>query len=375
MSVKQMPSGEWYYRFQIGMRTFRKQGFRVRAEAEAAETLKKAELVRRRASGQSLNDDLKLCDAADAFFDEYVVPSTRCWKEYRAHIRTMKEFFQKKRIRDITPRDVDAFRIYVAKTIKWKGWRPITQHTVNHYHAHLKAIINWARKRRMYSGENPAWGVPMARVEKARVRFLLPDEEKRLTPVVAKNTRLWPFYLIALHTGMRIGEICNILVQDVIRHPDPMIFIPHAKSKRSRYVPLSGPVLDVVANRLIGKAPGNRLLDVVEPRTVSEWFNDACAEAQVKNFTFHCLRHSFASYLLSRGVPIYKVSKMLGHSGVGVTEQHYGHMDRSVLADEIKHVEGIVTLPQVPGGDSGVFCRSAVKQAVNKEILPIAKAV
>ena len=51
--------------------------------------------------------------------------------------------------------------------------------------------------------------------------------------------------------------------------------------------------------------------------------------------------------MLSRGVPIYKVSKILEHSSVVVTEQHYGHLDRSVLTEEIKHIEGIVTLPKL----------------------------
>src|SRR3989344_2560226 len=89
------------------------------------------------------------------------------------------------------------------------------------------------------------------------------------------------------------------------------------------------------------------ILDCVNAVTVSEWFKDCCEQAQVMDFTFHCLRHTFASYMLSRGVPIYKVSKILGHSGVVVTEQHYGHLDRSVLTEEIKHIEGVMTLPKV----------------------------
>ena len=53
--------------------------------------------------------------------------------------------------------------------------------------------------------------------------------------------------------------------------------------------------------------------------------------------------------MLGQGVPIYKVSKIMGHSTVLVTEQHYGHLDRSVLTEEIKHIEGIVTLPKLAG--------------------------
>ena len=234
MSVKQLPNGEWFYRFNLKKQAFRKQGFRTRQEAEAAETIKKSEVLRRHSTSNDYNDNLKLSDAADVFFEEYARPFKRTWKCDRARIGVIKEFFAQRRIRDISPRDVDSFRAYVAKNVDgMKG--KVTLHTVNHYHAILKAIINWAKKKRMYFGDNPAWGVPMAKVERARVRFLTPDEEKRLTPIVAGNARLWPYYVLALHTGMRIGEIVRIRVCDVIRYPEPMIFIPHSKSRRSRY--------------------------------------------------------------------------------------------------------------------------------------------
>ena len=90
------------------------------------------------------------------------------------------------------------------------------------------------------------------------------------------------------------------------------------------------------------------ILDCVTKITVSEWFKECCEQAQVMDFTFHCLRHTFASHMLSRGAPIYKVAKFLGHSSVVVTEQHYGHLDRSVLTEELRHIEGIVTLPKMP---------------------------
>ena len=348
MSVKQLPNGEWFYRFNLKKQAYRIQGFRTKAEAESAETIKKSEILRRPATSQGYNDNLKLCDAADVFFEEYARPFKKSWKCDRARIKIIKEFFGQRRIKDLTPRDVDAFRAYVAKNMDgMKG--KVTLHTVNHYHAILKAIVNWAKKKRMYFGDNPAWGVPMAKVERAKVRFLTPDQEMRLTPIVARNARLWPYYVLALHTGMRIGEIVRIRVCDVVRYPEPMIFIPHSKSRRSRYVPLSESAQEVVAARIQGNNPEALILDCVNGETVNEWFKDCCKEAQVMDFTFHCLRHSFAGFMLSRGVPIYKVSKILGHSSVVVTEQHYGHLDRSVLTEEIKHIEGIVTLPKLSG--------------------------
>ena len=367
MSVRQLPSGEWYYRFNFQKRTYRKQGFRNRTEAETAETLKKSELIHRHKTGETLNDDLRLTDAADVFFEEYSVPHKRTWKMDRTHIATIKEFFGNKRIRDISPRDVEAFRRWIHKTGYGLKQPKRTLHTVNHYHATLKAIINWAKKKRMYSGDNPAWGVEMAKVEKAKVRYLSDDEEKRLTPVVARNSRLWPYYVIGLYTGMRLGEISAIRVKDVMRYPSPMIFIPNSKTRRSRHVPLHGLAVQVVADRLIGKDPESRLLDAVHKTTASDWFSEACREAQVADFTFHCLRHTFAAYMLSRGVPIYKVSKILGHSTIVTTEQHYGHLDRTELSREIGNIEGVLSLPGVfdLSGSRAIQTEQVVNGVVN----------
>ncbi|HOW26933.1 MAG TPA: site-specific integrase [Elusimicrobiota bacterium] len=361
MTVKQLPEKTWFFRFQCGKQEYREQGFRTRLEAERAEAREKSELLRLESAGQGYNRNLKLHEVADLFFEERSLGQKKTWKSDRARLTTIKTYFGERRIREISPRDVESFRRYVLKTAHGRDGSQVSLHTVNHYHALLKAVINWAKKKRLYGGENPAWGVEMAKVEKARVRFLLPEEEKRLTPVVAKNTRLWPYYVIALHTGMRLGEICAIRAKDVMLHPEPMLFVPHTKSKCSRYVPLSETAAQILVERSKKALPEMRLLEPVNQDTVSSsWFKDACEEAQIQdNFTFHCLRHTFAAHMLGRGVPIYKVSKIMGHSGVGVTEQHYGHLDRSTLSQEIHHVNGVISLPSVL--ESSVVVNPVVK--------------
>lgn len=344
MSVNQLKNGRWYYRFQYAKRGYLRS-FRTRKEAEEAEVAKKAAVL----AGHGSNDDqLRLKILVDMFYKEYVLPYKRSWKGDRAQVKVIKAYFGDKRVRDITSRDVEAFLRAVPEMVKGRGSKgKASLSTVNRYHASIKSIINWGKKRRLYMGDNPAWGLAMKKVEKARVRFLSPDEERRLTPIVAKDSRLWPFYVMGLHTGMRVSEICAITVKDVIRHPHPMVFVAHSKAKRSRYVPLSETAARVLVERSLGKDSETRVLDQVNRETVSGWFKDACDEAQVKDFTFHCLRHTFTAYMLSKGVPIYKVSKMLGHSTVLTTEAHYGHLDRSVLCEEIHHINTIISTPRL----------------------------
>jgi len=363
MSVRQLPEGGWAYRFQVGRRLYRKQTFPTRAEAQKAEALKKADAIRISTSNPEYDDKLKLAEAAERYYEDYSRPYKKNWRTVRSRVRIIKTFFGDRRIRDLNPRDVEAFRRYVRRTVRGVRQPEVALTTVNHYHAALKAIINWAKRQRMYYGENPAWGVEMAKVERARVRFLYPQEEKQLTPVVAKEGRLWPYYVMALHTGMRLGEVCAIRVKDYIPYPEPMIFVPHSKSNRSRHVPLSEQAAELVRGRIKDKKPDASLLGGWSSVAVAKWFMDACKEAEVNDFTFHCLRHTFTGHMLGRGVPIYKVSKMLGHSSVVVTEQHYGHMDRSTLSQEIHHIGDIISMSPVT--ERAVEVPSEGKQVVN----------
>ena len=54
-------------------------------------------------------------------------------------------------------------------------------------------------------------------------------------------------------------------------------------------------------------------------------FKKAAEDADVENFTFHCLRHTFATRLAQAGVDIYTISKLLGHKDISTTARHYAH--------------------------------------------------
>jgi len=236
----------------------------------------------------------------------------------------------------VTPEDIEAFLEHAQST------NGLSQHTRNHYLSLVRSIYNRLKKWRLYRGDNPAEYLEMKKVPRARVRFLYPAEEKHLTPVVFQNSIVWPYYVTALHTGMRIGEIARMKVED-IAFPTQSIFVPTSKSSRSRYVPLSEQLAPFLARCIAGKKPDDYALAGVTASYVSRLFAGLCEQAGVVNLKFHDLRHTFASRLLSRGVPIYKVSKILGHSSVVVTEQHYGHLSLADMRVAISRIEGVVT--------------------------------
>jgi integrase len=248
----------------------------------------------------------------------------------------LTQYFRSKRMNQVTPEDLEAFLDHEQST------HGLSHHTRNHYLSLVKSIYNRLRKWRMYRGDNPAEYIEMKKIPRARVRFLYPAEEKQLTPVVLQDSIVWPHYVTALHTGMRIGEIVRMKVED-IAFATQTIFVPTSKSSRSRYVPLSEELASFLTECTVGKNPSDYALAGVTASYVSRRFGWLCEQAGVVNLKFHDLRHTFASRLLSRGVPIYKVSKILGHSSVVVTEQHYGHLSLADMSVAISRIEGVVT--------------------------------
>ena len=84
-----------------------------------------------------------------------------------------------------------------------------------------------------------------------------------------------------------------------------------------------------------------------------------CAASQVDRVTFHELRHTHASGLVNRGVPLAFVAEQLGHSDIRMVQKHYGHLAPSAKAEAIR------TLAPVLGiGGLGVVQPLEIKMPV-----------
>ena len=71
----------------------------------------------------------------------------------------------------------------------------------------------------------------------------------------------------------------------------------------------------------------------------SKRFKSACIKAGIdKSIHFHSLRHSFASNLAQKGVSIYKIKELLGHSSISTTEI-YSHLNLDSLREAIKTLD------------------------------------
>jgi integrase len=180
---------------------------------------------------------------------------------------------------------------------------------------------------------NPAKLLKHKRENDGRVRFLnqfSPDEETRLREAVTvKYPDHMPELDIALNTGMRRSEQYLRIDWNCVDFFRRDLYIPQSKNGSSRHIPLNTHAVSAFQEmfaRTKGKGPifaakrgGERLLG---PR---HWFEEAVETAKLVGFTWHDLRHTFASRLVMAGVDLRTVAELLGHKKIQMT-MRYAHL-------------------------------------------------
>ena len=73
----------------------------------------------------------------------------------------------------------------------------------------------------------------------------------------------------------------------------------------------------------------NQLGEFIKPSYVSNRFNEILKKYGLRHIRFHDLRHTFASILIGKDVPLINVSNFLGHSDISTTANIYAHLDKA----------------------------------------------
>ena len=87
------------------------------------------------------------------------------------------------------------------------------------------------------------------------------------------------------------------------------------------------------------------------PQRLREVLAEGSTRAKIPSITPHVLRHTFGTRWLQAGGDIYKLSKILGHSSVAVTEAHYAHL----LKEDLVAASHQFRIPVAPRGEGNVL--------------------
>jgi integrase len=240
-------------------------------------------------------------------------------------------------------RDADGRPVMKAKR------KPLAPATVNRYQAALSAVLTWAQRRRMTPKDwhNPCRTLGLRPEHNEIVRFL--SDVERIKLLNACRASKWPMLyvlvLMALTTGARRGEL-EALTWGDIDLGRAEASIAQTKNNDRKVLPLVPAVVEELKRLQPAKAKASEI--VFKSRRRSELpfnFDPAWDKAKrasgVRNFRFHDLRHSCASYLAQSGAPLLQIAEVLGHRQLSVTRR-YSHLTTSHKAELVGRVLGSI---------------------------------
>lgn len=194
----------------------------------------------------------------------------------------------------------------------------------------MRRMFNVARREWKWLKDNPVADLSFAIGNKnARDRWLTPEEEKKLLDCATNPSWLRNLLMVALHTGMRRGEILNLKWQDVDL-TRKLITIHKSKNGEKRSLPMSRTLYSILSEVKLRDISGRMFPIAV--RSLRAAFGKTLDKAGIKDFHFHDLRHTFATRLVQNGVDLYKVKELLGHKSLTMTMRYAHHCPESLRA-------------------------------------------
>jgi integrase len=220
--------------------------------------------------------------------------------------------------------------------------------SIQYVFATFRAIWNHARNNGFVQVQSPTKGVALPKVNNERKRYLTRTEaDSLLAELAERSPQTHDIALLSLHTGMRFSEVTG-LTWGCVDLGKGRIDILNAKGEKDRSLPMTAMVQELFAS--MGTGAPNEL--VFKSRVggqigkISKSFDLAVEKLGLNKdvddpkqiFSFHCLRHTCASWLIEAGTDLYVVQKTLGHSTPVVT-QRYSHVADAAIANAFRAME------------------------------------
>ena len=280
-------------------------------------------------------DDL-LQDYRDYLHDQD--KSEQTIKAYMTDLRSFSRWFHQiigeaLNLEKITPMEIIDYR---NAMLDW-GKKPST---INRSLISISSFCQWAQQNDIIPN-NPAEGIRSVAEEPLAPRALERKEQLALLRAVRKSDNLRDLAIITmlLHTGMRVGELCNLRVSDIrISTNSNMITVREGKGTKRRNIPLNSTVISILKDYLkslsnnehvtliTGANPekdrflfyGQKRMPLTD-RGVRHIIQKYAYIAKIEQLSPHVFRHTCAKNLIDAGQSIDRVAKILGHSNVNTT--------------------------------------------------------
>src|ERR1044072_70083 len=290
-------------------------------------------------------------ELAEFYLDNYLVEAEyangikvsglRALATPKMQLKTLRQFFGRKKLRDLTYTDIRNFRESRLRTptrLKLdEDGNPVGQRSVasvNRELALLRRMLNVACRELRWIQRNPFQdGKPLISnaVERKRERILSREEEQKLLDqCTGRRKHLRAFIVCAIDTGCRKGELLKMRWRDVdLESRELSIPMMNTKSARARSVPISSRMV-VELEKLWRESDHNPEGLVFGVKDVKRSFDSARSDAGVSDVGVHDLRHSYASRLAKSHMPVAEIARTLGHATLEMSYR-YINSDKETL--------------------------------------------
>ena len=247
--------------------------------------------------------------------------------------------FAKKRLSYFLDYDMNEFIDSLEKNLSNKTVRDIV--------LVLKSILKFAERK--YNTNFKLDLITMPSSEKTELQVFNEKEIKKLEKICIKSEDIRDIgILIAIYTGMRIGEICALKWEHIdlnkklinvkqtlqrvyVEKKKTKVIITPPKTKTSeRKIPIPQVLYDELKRQSVNYSKQAYVTTgledkYIEPRSFQYVYKKALETCEVKYRNFHCLRHTFATRCIRVGMDIKSLSEVLGHADVNITLNRYVH--------------------------------------------------
>jgi integrase len=340
----------WWVDFRVNHARHRiRSPENTRAGAQAYEASLRQRLARGESIAASSNTPRKCTfeQFAWQWFKDYVVPnnkpSEQAGKRWILNA-SLIPFFGPLTIEEIGAHEIERYK---AKQMQ----RGLSSKTIRNHLTVLNRCLATAYEWLELEGSHPKIKWPKCTVPE--IDYLSPEECELL--LCNASGIISEMLLVALRTGMRQGEIRGMQWSSIdwlnrsvtVRHSldNHCKRLVSPKSGRIRHIPIDTDVYETLYRR---KEDTGYVFLAHDGRPFSNYrvnyaIRSLCKRAGLRNIGWHTLRHTFASHLAMRGVPLPAIKELMGHSSI-TTTMRYAHVAPSTLrlAIEMLTPKGII---------------------------------
>lgn len=326
ITQKKLASGKKSYLAQVRINPFKpaNKTFRTRAEAKAWAKKLEQDLREQKKQGEVSYDLTRLTvkELIDYFRDDPDTKKLRSYDTLSIWLAWWANHYGKTKVLDLNAKVLREAREKIHK-----GRAPAT---VNRCLSALRSCWNWGRAAQ-FVPQDRKWPTRiMLKEDNTRRRYLTDDELKRLLEAAAHSPTMHAAVVLSVACGLRQGELLNLKWQDIdLIRQRLSIMTTKTDQPRSVYVPAAAVDAlrtlkreSVVSTKAVFLGQGSEPLNRGTLRIRWLPIRDA---AGLRDFRWHDLRHSCASFLAQNGATLLEIGAVLGHRSTSATFR-YAHL-------------------------------------------------